>query len=65
MGKKTHRQAGIKNPNHQADIKNPNKGTTGTNMTWDQAQGNRGKQINPTWTPPAGAGAGQGGGAKK
>ena len=34
-----------KNP--QADIKNPNKGTSGTNKTWDKAQGNKGKQINP------------------
>ena len=32
-------------PNHQADIKNKNKGTPGTNKTYDQAQGNRGKQI--------------------
>jgi len=34
-------------PNHQADIKNPNKGTLGTNRTYDQNQGNRGKQLNP------------------
>jgi len=32
---------------HHADIKNPNRGTPGTNITWDQAQGNRGKQLNP------------------
>ena len=34
-------------PNHQADIKNANRGTPGTNTTYDQNQGNRGKQINP------------------
>jgi len=39
-----------KKPNHNADIKNPNRGTTGTNKTWDKAQGNRGKQLNPSWT---------------
>lgn len=44
MSKKSH---------HSADIKNPNRGTSGTNTTWDKAQGNRGKQLNPTWTPPA------------
>jgi len=33
--------------NHNADIKNPNKGTPGTNTTYDKAQGNRGKQMNP------------------
>ena len=27
--------------------KNPNKGTDGTNRQYDQAQGNRGKQMNP------------------
>lgn len=36
-----------KQKNHQADIKNPNKGTSGTNKTHDQNQGNRGKQLNP------------------
>jgi len=34
--------------NHPADIKNANKGTPGTNKTYDQNQGNRGKQLNPT-----------------
>jgi hypothetical protein len=37
-----------KKPNHNADIKNPNQGTRGTNKTWDKAQGNRGKQLNPS-----------------
>jgi len=37
-----------KTPNHNADIKNPNKGTSGTNKTYDKAQGNRGEQMNPT-----------------
>jgi hypothetical protein len=36
-----------KKANHNADIKNPNKGTDGTNKTYDQNQGNRGKQMNP------------------
>lgn len=43
-----------KKPNHQADIRNPNHGTNGTNETWDKAQGNRGKQLDPSWTPPSG-----------
>lgn len=33
--------------NHPAQIKNSNKGTSGTNIIWDKAQGNRGKQLNP------------------
>lgn len=41
-------------PNHNADIKNPNTGTSGTNITYDKAQGNRGKQLNPTYNPPKG-----------
>ena len=36
-----------KKKNHSADIKNPNKGTKGTNITWDKANGNKGKQKNP------------------
>ncbi len=40
-----------KQPNHQADISNGNWGTPGTNKTWDQAQGNRGKQMNPNQRP--------------
>lgn len=36
-----------KKPNHQGDIKNPNTKTSGTNMTYDKNQGNRGKQLNP------------------
>jgi hypothetical protein len=36
-----------KKPNHNADIKNPNTGTNGTNITYDKAQGNTGKQLNP------------------
>lgn len=35
-------------PNHNGDIKNANKGSPGTNKTYDQAQGNRGKQIQQT-----------------
>ncbi len=32
--------------NH-ANQSNPNHGTKGTNRQYDQAQGNRGKQLNP------------------
>jgi hypothetical protein len=32
---------------NRANIKNPNKGTPNTNKQYDQAQGNRGKQLNP------------------
>lgn len=31
----------------ESDRKNPNRGTPGTNVIWDKAQGNRGKQLNP------------------
>ena len=34
--------------NHAADIQNANKGTPGTNVTYDQNQGNRGKQLQET-----------------
>lgn len=34
-----------KRSNHEADIVNKNKGTKGTNITYDKAQGNRGKLI--------------------
>ena len=37
-----------KKANHQADIKNANKGTKGSNTTYDNNQGNRGKQLNPS-----------------
>jgi len=47
-----------KTPNHQADIKNGNWGTNGTNKTWDKAQGNKGKQMDPNWTPPPAGSAG-------
>lgn len=40
-----------KQPNHQSDIRNGNSGTPGTNVTWDKAQGNRGKQLNPNQAP--------------
>lgn len=36
-----------KQPNHEADIQNANRGTSGTNSTYDKAQGNRGKQLDP------------------
>jgi hypothetical protein len=44
MSKRHKRPAG-KNP--PADINNANKGTSGTNITYDKSQGNRGKQMNP------------------
>lgn len=31
--------------NHEADIKNKNKGTNGTNLTFDKAQGNHSNQL--------------------
>lgn len=39
--------AKIKKSNSNADIQNANKGSSGTNKTYDKAQGNRGKQMNP------------------
>ena len=51
-----------KQKNHEADIKNPNKGTSRTNKTFDQNQGNRGKQLNPNQAPkrnPPGKGKGK------
>lgn len=42
-----------KKSNQKADVKNPNKGTKGTNITWDKAQGNRGKQLNPNQSSKA------------
>jgi len=41
MGKK------IKPADNRANQQNPNKGIAGTNRQYDQAQGNRGKQLNP------------------
>lgn len=41
MGKK------INPKDNQANQQNANKGTKGTNKQHDQAQGNRGKQLNP------------------
>jgi len=35
---------------NQANQTNANKGTIGTNKQYDQAQGNRGKQLNPNQT---------------
>ena len=33
--------------NNEANMGNANKGTSGTNRQYDQAQGNRGKQMDP------------------
>ena len=41
------KQGNQKQSNHKANIGNKNKGTSGTNKTYDQNQGNRGKQMNP------------------
>jgi len=38
--------------NNEADMVNSNLGSSGTNVTYDKAQGNRGKQMNQTWTQP-------------
>ena len=32
---------------NQSNTQNPNKGINGTNKQYSQAQGNRGKQLNP------------------
>jgi hypothetical protein len=32
---------------NQANQQNANKGTSGNNKQYDQAQGNKGKQLNP------------------
>ena len=34
--------------NNQSNTQNANKGTSGTNRQYDQNQGNRGKQLDPT-----------------
>ena len=36
----------IKPEDNRANQQNSNKGTSGTNKQYDQAQGNRGKQLN-------------------
>jgi hypothetical protein len=36
--------------NNRSNQQNSNKGTAGTNRSYDQAQGNRGKQMNPNNT---------------
>jgi len=37
----------IKPSNNKANQQNPNKGTPGVNKQYAQAQGNKGKQLNP------------------
>ncbi|WP_198330939.1 hypothetical protein [Psychrobacter cibarius] len=32
---------------NNSNMRNPNKGMSGTNKAYDQAQGNRGKKMNP------------------
>jgi hypothetical protein len=34
---------------NESDMVNANSGSPGTNVTYDKAQGNRGKLMNPTW----------------
>ena len=57
----------MKQNNNAANQQNPNKGTAGTNKSFDQNQGNRGKQLNPipnnanTPTNPKTGNAGKGG----
>jgi hypothetical protein len=36
---------------NKSNTMNANKGSNGTNPTYDKAQGNRGKQMNPNWHP--------------
>lgn len=40
----------IKPQDNSANLRNANKGVDGTNRQYDQAQGNRGKQLNPNQT---------------
>lgn len=35
---------------NQSNMQNANKGSNGTNRQYDQSQGDRGKQLNPTYT---------------
>jgi hypothetical protein len=37
----------IKPVDNESNLPNANKGTSGTNRQYDQAQGNRGTQMNP------------------
>ena len=46
-----------KQANHQSNMSNANKGTSGTNKTYSQNQGNRGWQMNPQH--PANSGKGK------
>jgi len=39
----------IATEDNAANTTNANKGTNGTNLQYDQAQGNRGKQLNPNY----------------
>ena len=39
------------NNDNKSNQLNSNKGTNGTNLQYDQAQGNRGKQLNPNQAP--------------
>ncbi|MDD2223659.1 MAG: hypothetical protein PHF42_09495 [Pseudomonas sp.] len=39
------------NNDNKSNQLNSNQGTNGTNLQYDQAQGNRGKQLNPNQTP--------------
>lgn len=36
---------------NESDMVNAKIGSPGTNVIYDKAQGNRGKQMNPTWRP--------------
>ena len=45
-----------KQQNHNSNMSNANKGTSGTNKTYSQKQGNRGCQMNPQNTANSGKG---------
>ena len=50
---------------NSANQQNPNKGTSGTNKAYDQAQGNKGTQLNPNQKGGGNnGGGGKGGGGK-
>ena len=39
----------MKPADNVSNMHNANRGTKGINLQYSQAQGNRGKQMNPTW----------------
>lgn len=55
----------MKPADNRSNMSNSNRGTSGTNRQYDQAQGNRGKQMNPTYQAPSSKPSAQGGSGSK